>query len=90
MRLRVTRSRRRIISLTPLIDVVFILLFFFMLASSFIQWRSIDLGLAGAEAGARPLAGTVLVRIRADGSLDLNAAPVSLAELEARLRTRPD
>jgi len=36
------QSRRKpIISLTPLIDVVFILLVFFMLASSFLEWRSI-------------------------------------------------
>jgi biopolymer transport protein ExbD len=33
---------RRVISLTPLIDVVFILLLFFMLSSTFIQWRQID------------------------------------------------
>lgn len=31
------------ISLTPLIDVVFILLLFFMLSSSFMQWRQINI-----------------------------------------------
>jgi len=35
--------RRSAISLTPLIDVVFILLVFFMLASSFLDWRAISL-----------------------------------------------
>lgn len=35
--------RRQPISLTPLIDVVFILLLFFMLTSSFMQWRQVDL-----------------------------------------------
>ena len=35
--------RRALIGLTPLIDVVFILLVFFMLASSFLDWRAIDL-----------------------------------------------
>ena len=43
--------RRPLISLTPLIDVVFILLVFFMLASSFLDWRSIDLN-APAQAAA--------------------------------------
>ncbi len=33
--------RKRIVSLTPLIDVVFLLLIFFMLASSFLQTQSI-------------------------------------------------
>ncbi len=36
-------KRKQAISLTPLIDVVFILLLFFMLSSSFIQWRQIKL-----------------------------------------------
>lgn len=37
------RRRRGLISLTPLIDVVFILLIFFMLATSFLDWRALDL-----------------------------------------------
>ena len=44
------RRRRSPISLTPLIDVVFILLVFFMLASSFLDWRSITLAAPSAEA----------------------------------------
>ncbi|MEM0912860.1 MAG: biopolymer transporter ExbD [Pseudomonadota bacterium] len=35
--------RRNIISLAPLIDVVFILLVFFMLASSFMEWNTLSL-----------------------------------------------
>ncbi|RDL45410.1 biopolymer transporter ExbD [Marinomonas piezotolerans] len=38
--------RRQLISLTPLIDVVFILLLFFMLSSSFVAWRTVDTPLA--------------------------------------------
>nr|VFJ57630.1 MAG: outer membrane transport energization protein ExbD [Candidatus Kentron sp. FW] len=37
------KKRRAVITLTPLIDVVFILLVFFMLASSFLDWRSIPM-----------------------------------------------
>jgi biopolymer transport protein ExbD len=36
-------KRKQAISLTPLIDVVFILLLFFMLSSSFNQWKAIQL-----------------------------------------------
>ncbi len=43
-----TTTRRRAVSLTPLIDVVFILLLFFMLSSSFIQHRQINLPMASA------------------------------------------
>ncbi|WP_020683874.1 ExbD/TolR family protein [Marinobacterium rhizophilum] len=42
-----TPARRRAISLTPLIDVVFILLLFFMLSSTFTQWRQLDLAVPG-------------------------------------------
>ena len=53
MKFATAPSRRRLISLTPLIDVVFILLIFFMLASSFLDWRAIGLDApADATAGA--------------------------------------
>lgn len=38
--------RRQLISLTPLIDVVFILLLFFMLSSTFMRWRQVDVSAA--------------------------------------------
>lgn len=37
------QRRRKMISLTPLIDVVFILLLFFMLSSNFTRWHQINL-----------------------------------------------
>lgn len=44
-----TERKRNAISLTPLIDVVFILLLFFMLSSSFIINRQIDIPLPDAS-----------------------------------------
>jgi biopolymer transport protein ExbD len=42
--MQLTQARRKsLVNLTPLIDVVFILLIFFMLASNFIQWHYIEL-----------------------------------------------
>lgn len=47
MQLLLDATRRRSsISLTPLIDVVFILLLFFMLSSQFVRWQSLDIPLA--------------------------------------------
>lgn len=47
MQLPLEATRRRsAISLTPLIDVVFILLLFFMLSSQFVRWQSLDIPLA--------------------------------------------
>lgn len=39
-------QKRKAISLTPLIDVVFILLLFFMLSTSFIRWKEITISSA--------------------------------------------
>ncbi len=41
--------RRRTIGLAPLIDVVFILLLFFMLTTSFVQWREIPIAVPAAS-----------------------------------------
>jgi biopolymer transport protein ExbD len=71
------RGARARISLTPLIDVVFILLVFFMLASNFMDWRAIRLDApaeAGGDGGDRP---AVLLRIGAGGGLDLNGEPIA-------------
>ncbi|MES1923852.1 biopolymer transporter ExbD [Salinisphaera sp. T31B1] len=82
--------RRHTISLTPLIDVVFILLVFFMLATSFTDWRPIGLvtGTSAATPGQTPPA---VVRVDADGRLHYQqrvmAAPALAAELkDARQR----
>lgn len=74
------------ISLTPLIDVVFILLVFFMLASSFLEWRTLEIriptfGSAVSEA-ERPLR----VRIGADGAVRIDDQAYEAQALDVRLR----
>lgn len=44
--------KKQLISLTPLIDVVFILLLFFMLTSSFVAWRTLDTPLSAPDTAA--------------------------------------
>jgi len=75
-----------LVSLTPLIDVVFILLVFFMLASSFSTERVIEmLTPAGSEPAGQPDTGAALVRLGPGGAVDLNGEPVSRAELASRV-----
>jgi biopolymer transport protein ExbD len=71
------------ISLTPLIDVVFILLLFFLLASRFGQWRAFTLDAAGASVASAPGESrpAVLLRVHPDGRHDLNGAPLDSARL---------
>jgi len=86
------RARRPLIGLTPLIDVVFILLIFFMLASSYLDWRAIALDTPAAAAG-EPAAGALFVEVRA-GGLRLSGRPTDLDALAGtvaeRARRDPD
>ena len=59
--------RRALIGMTPLIDVVFILLVFFMLASSFLDWRAIDLTAPAKASASGRMDGALLVEIRPKG-----------------------
>ena len=61
------RRHRARISLTPLIDVVFILLVFFMLASSFLDERALKVDAPAAALGGGSLEGALLVELRGDG-----------------------
>ena len=92
-RLLANSRRRTLIRLTPLIDVVFILIVFFMLASSFSDWRAIELTTPGGAATGASLEGALLVEIRRDG-LRLSGEPVSLdaliSRIEERAALRPD
>lgn len=79
-----TPRRARRPSLTPMIDVVFLLLVFFMLASQFGQTKALPLMLGGATAGydGPPR----LLSILPEG-LALNGVALDPAELAARLGT---
>lgn len=84
MRLAPAARRRRGLNLTPMIDVVFLLLVFFMLVSRFGQLDGVPLALAG---GAAPgwSGAPRLVDVRPDG-LSLNGTPLDEAALIADLR----
>ena len=84
-------SRRRPISLTPLIDVVFILLMFFMLTSTFTRWKAVDLRLPISSSDASPKKPQALL-LHTDGSLSLRGRSFQLLDpnTEAALSTALD
>lgn len=81
------RRRRGAISLTPLIDVVFILIVFFMLASSFSDWHSVMLDAPVRSSGASAADGAFVVELRPDGIL-LSGEAVTAEQVVARLGSR--
>lgn len=74
-----TAPRRRL-ALTPLIDVVFLLLMFFMLTSSFDKFATIDLSIGGkATAGSSTTKiSNIIVRVHENGRLDINGLSVEM------------
>lgn len=68
MRLDPPAARRRTMSLTPIIDVVFLLLLFFMLASTFSRYARVDVTLGGRVAATpSPEAAAILLSVDARG-----------------------
>lgn len=94
MRLIDTHRKRAIVNLTPLIDVVFILLIFFMLASSFAEWQFIELAVGeAAEMRADSLSSSI-IKLKPEETYELNDKEMLLADIlltvKARCRTNPD
>ena len=81
---------RRAISLTPLIDVVFLLLLFFMLASSFERHASMKIATAQGAATTQGAHKPMLVRLRAEGRIDVNGRAAALDQLAGHLRRIDD
>ena len=82
------QRRRRTVSLTPLIDVVFILLIFFVMAGRFEQDGRITLAradgpadMAGDAAQEQERRRSVLVIVAADGSLNVGGSTLDAGSL---------
>ncbi|MCG5509470.1 ExbD/TolR family protein [Ectothiorhodospira lacustris] len=78
--------RRALISLTPLIDVVFILLIFFMLASSFLDWSAVTLSTPSPQSSATDDQPPLAVRILPGGELRVAGEAVTGEHLVSVLR----
>ncbi len=80
-------SSLRNLSLTPLIDIVFLLLIFFMVVSKFEQEeRALDVDLAAADAAQPMSANPKFVSIDKDGNLEYRGRILSLPQLQVALK----
>lgn len=81
MLLNVPQKNKQLISLTPLIDVVFILLLFFMLSSTFNKTKQIELT-AAAKGGAQSTSVSQRILLHDNNSLTINDTVYSLQSSE--------
>lgn len=78
---------KRIVGLTPLIDVVFILLVFFMLVSNFNQFNAIAVNAPAPSAGQdSKMEGALLIRLNEYGEIDIAGRPVAWDEVAALVK----
>jgi biopolymer transport protein ExbD len=77
------------INLTALIDIVFHLMVFVMLTTSFVVAESMELSLPSAKSSAPLPAGSVLrIQISPDGSVVVDNQPMNMEQMNAVLGTR--
>ena len=82
------RSKAPALALTSMLDVIFLLLCFFVTVSVFSQWESeISIKLPNAKTAEAPerLPGEIIVNLAKDGAISVNSVRLSLEELGARL-----
>ena len=70
------------LSLTPLIDCVFILLVFFMLQTNFLRPRAIEFSQSASSSQINTETPLIAIELRLDGSLWLNGAGSSVEGLK--------
>ncbi len=75
------------IELTPLIDVLFLLLIFFILSSSFIQVWGISVQVPQTEHRSTWGVGKFVVSMQEDGSLYFNDHPINIEGLKRNFQT---
>ena len=74
--------------MTAMMDIVFLLLCFFITTSVFSQWEyEIDISLPSAESGKVPdrLPGEIIINIADDGRVSINQQDLTLDALKGRL-----
>ena len=72
-------------SLTPLIDVVFLLLIFFMLASTFSRFSQLPLSAQKSEGQAEKDVKFILVRVDGQGQININGQVVKKTDLVTKI-----
>lgn len=80
------RSSSAAIDMSPLIDMVFILLIFFVVSSTFVKDAAVDLKRPSAKSASKASSKALRVSLDSAGGLYLDGVPVKLWMLQSKLR----
>jgi biopolymer transport protein ExbD len=85
MKLLEKPPKKVVLSLTPLIDVLFILIIFFTVSSTFLEQPGIELKLPDAESSETHTTQKVVIYINNDGALFVNDQAVTMENLSGQV-----
>jgi len=74
------------VDISPLIDMVFILLIFFMVSTTFVKDLKLDVERPGAASAERASTKALRVHVERSGAVYLDGQPVKLWMLQSRVR----
>ena len=86
MRRRQNRKKRESeVNLTPMLDVVFIMLIFFIVTASFVKESGIEISRPGASTAVKKERGNILIAISANDQIWMNRRQVDPRALRANI-----
>jgi len=85
MQLKRRKSRKILINITSLIDVLFLLIIFFMVSSTFVEKPGMDLELPESETSTLKEIKDLVLQIQADETMFLNNRPVGWSDLKGSI-----
>jgi biopolymer transport protein ExbD len=88
MRYRERESEQQEINISPLIDMVFILLIFFMVTATFVKDVDLEINRPKASSATPSSSKAVRVYIERGGDIYMGEEPIRLWALQSRLRDR--
>jgi len=73
------------INITPMLDVVFIMLIFFIVTTSFIKETGIDVNRPSADTAEKKERGNILIAISANGDIWMNKRRIDIRSVRANV-----
>ncbi len=86
MRRRMRRDASQDIDISPLIDMVFILLIFFMVSTTFVKDMKLDLERPSASSSSRASTKAIRIYVDSDAVIYMDGNPVKGYMLQSRVR----
>jgi biopolymer transport protein ExbD len=73
------------INITPMLDIVFILLIFFIVTSTFVEETGVDIERATASTATTSDKSPIMIAISAEGTVWMNQVPISVQHIQLQL-----